>query len=203
MSAAGDVVFRPRFGRVLTVGTGLLSVAALVSAAVSDPVAALRLLPGLKLVAVAVWAVFGMPAVVVNDGGVVIRNVWRTIELPWPSIQQIDTKYALTLVTAYGVFAAWAAPAPSRVQAMSAGRDALAHLPESRYAMGGVRPGDLLGTPSGDAASYVRRRWEELRDAGHLDDPRLEQARPSTRWHLATIVSTAALAALTIVALNV
>ena len=39
-------------------------------------------------------------------------NVLRTIDLPWPAIQLVDTKWALTLVTAYGKFTAWAAPAP-------------------------------------------------------------------------------------------
>ena len=39
----------------------------------------------------------------------------------------------------------------------------------------GIRPaGRRAVSPSGAAAAEVRRHWEELRDAGHLDDPELE-----------------------------
>ncbi|KGM01541.1 hypothetical protein Q760_00670 [Cellulomonas cellasea DSM 20118] len=182
----------------MTVGTVVVCAIALVTTLVDDPGAAVRLAPGLALASVLVWALFGRPAVVVHAGGVRLENVLRTIELPWPSVQRIDTKYALTLVTAYGVYAAWAAPAPSRSLAARADRERLGrHLPESTYGLGGVRPGDLPGTPSGDVAALVRHRWEELRDAGHLDDPRLEREKPVTRWNVAPVVSTAVLAVLT------
>ena len=45
------------------------------------------------------WAVFWRPVVAVDDGGVRLVNVLRTIDLPWPSILAIDTKWALTLIT--------------------------------------------------------------------------------------------------------
>ena len=49
--------------------------------------------------------------------------------------------------------------------------------------------GATLPYSSGDAALTVRRRWEELRNAGFLDDPRLEFARPPVRWHWSVIVA--------------
>lgn len=197
------VVFQPRSGRFLTIATGVLAVGGAVATAVQDLGQGLRALPAFALAVVAVWALFGRPAVLVSDGGVEVRNVLRTIELPWPSIERIDTKYALTLYTAYGVYAAWAAPAPSRSSTLRAAPADTRHLPESSYIGGGVRPGDLAGTPSGDAAAYVRRRWEELRDAGHLDAPRLERDAPRVRWHVVPALGVAALAALTLVALRV
>ncbi|MCL3862586.1 PH domain-containing protein [Actinotalea sp. K2] len=181
---AGPVEFRARLGRGLTVAVAVLCGIALVSTVLTDPGAALRLAPALALPAVVVWALFGRPAVIVSDAGVEVRNVLRTVRLPWPSIERIDTKYALTLYTAYGSYAAWAAPAPSRVQAMGSGPQDLSHLPESSYAAGGVRPGDLLSSASGQAAAHIRRRWEDLRDAGYLDAPRLERDTPEVRWHL-------------------
>jgi len=199
---ADEVVFRPRFGQVLTVGFAVLSGVALVVTLVQDPAAALRYAPAILLPTLLVWALFGRPAVVVHAGGVDLRNVTRTIELPWPSIRMIDTKYALTLHTDYGTYAAWAAPAPSRAQTIRAARDETANLPSSTFGPGGtVRPGDLAGSDSGQAAMYIRRRWEDLRDAGHLDDPRLERARPRVRWHVRTLLAVAALGALALLAL--
>lgn len=194
--------FRPRLGRALTVAVAVLAVAGVVLTAVDDPAAALRYAPVFALAAVLVWAVFGRPTVLVSDGGVELRNVLRTIELPWPAIERIDTKYALTLYTAYGVYAAWAAPAPSRVQALTATREDTRHLPESSYIGGGIRPGDLAGTASGDAAAYIRRRWQELHDAGHLDTPRLERDAPRVRWHVLPILGVAVLTAVAVVALR-
>lgn len=200
--AADEVVFRPRFGQVLTVGSAVLCGVALVTTFVQDPATGLRYAPVILLAALLVWALFGRPAVIVGPAGVVLRNVTRTIELPWPSIQLIDTKYALTLHTAYGTYAAWAAPAPSRTHTLRAAKDETAHLPSSSFGPGGtVRPGDLAGSDSGQAAMYIRRRWEELRDAGYLDDPRLEHARPRVRWHWRTLVAVAALGALAVLGL--
>src|SRR5665647_356164 len=131
------VEFRPRLGRGLTVGVAVLAVCGVVLTTVDDLTTALRYAPMFALAVVVVWALFGRPAVLVSDSGIELRNVLRTIELPWPAIERIDTKYALTLYTAYGVYAAWAAPAPSRVQALGATRDDTRHLPESSY-IGGV-----------------------------------------------------------------
>jgi hypothetical protein len=139
------------------------------------------------------FVVFWKPTVEVSDGGVVLRNVFRSIHLPWPSIQRIDTKYALTLYTSYGHFSAWAAPAPTRFSVSDADKRELSQLPESSYFAGTVRPGDNPTSDSGQAALVVRRKWEELRDAGYLDDARLETERPRTEWHLTTIVAFAVL----------
>ncbi|NLE71986.1 MAG: PH domain-containing protein [Actinomycetales bacterium] len=194
------VRFRPTFGRNLTAVVAVLAAAAFVWTVVENPADA-RYAPVFALVVAAVWALYGRPAVVVSDGGVELVNVLRTVELPWPAIERIDTKYALTLYTPYGAYAAWAAPAPSREVSLRATRSDTRHLPESTYIGGGIRPGDLVGTASGEAAAHIRRRWEELRDAGHLDDPRLERPQPRVRWHVGPALLVLGLAALTLVAL--
>lgn len=193
------VVFRARSGRVLTVAVAALCAVAWLVTLVQSPVDGLRWAPALALPALVVWMVLGRPAVVVSDGGVELRNVVRTVHLPWTAIQRIDTKYALTLHTAYGTYGAWAAPAPSRVQTLDAGPQDLAHLPESTY-IGGARPGDLITSASGQAAAHVRRRWESLRDAGLLDDPRLERDRPVVRWHVPEGLAALGLAVLAVLA---
>ena len=196
------VEFRPSSGRVLTVGAAVLATVGAVATLVQSPAVGLRAVPMFVLAPVLVWAFFGRPAVLVSDGGVEVRNVLRTIELPWPSIERIDTKYALTLYTAYGVYGAWAAPAPSRSQTLHAAPGDTRHLPQTSYIGGGIRPGDLAGTASGDAAAYIRRRWEALQEAGHLDAARLERDRPRVRWHVVPAAGIAALAALAVVALQ-
>jgi hypothetical protein len=40
---------------------------------------------------------------------------------------------------------------------------------------------------------HVRRRWQELKDAGHLDRPRLEFERPPGHWHFGFIAASAGL----------
>jgi hypothetical protein len=208
MGLSGDTmrfvedVFRSVWGRVLCVVLGVACVGSLAALLVSDGVTALwQVAPPLALVVGACWAIFWRPAVVVHDGGVRIVNVFRTVELPWPSIERVDTKYALTLYTAYGRFTAWAAPAPGAHEAVRSTRSDAHHLPDSAWTNEGSRPGDLPSTASGSAASLIRRRWETLRKAGHLENPRLERARPPIRWHLAQIAVGATLLGVSILGL--
>ena len=196
------VVFRAPRGTMITGVVGALCVIGLVTVLLEDGGLALRYLPALALPVVVVWALYARPAVIVSDAGVEVRNVTRTIVLPWPSIQRIDTKYALTLYTAYGAFAAWAAPAPGRMTTLSSGPDDLKHLPRSSYIGGGVRPGDLTTSASGQAAAVIRRRWDELNEAGHLADPRLERSRPVVRWHVLPALGIVVLAALAVTLLR-
>jgi hypothetical protein len=196
-------VFRPVFGRVLTVVIALICAGAEIAGLITEPDDAMRLLPWLALVAGTCWALFWRPAVVVDDGGVHLVNPLRTIDVPWPAIQAIDTKYAHVLITAYGRFTAWAAPAPGVRETVRASRQETRHLPASTAAGGGIRPGDLPSSPSGGVALTIRRRWEQLRDAGYLDDPRLEHERAPVTWHLPLIAAGAALAVVAVVTLFV
>ncbi len=196
------VTYQPGSARGMTIGVAAVAAVALVVTALDDVGAALRYLPVFLVVPAAVWAFYGRPAVIISDGGVTLRNVLRTVELPWPAIQRIETKYALTLETAYGPYNAWAAPVPSRTIAANRTHLTMRNQPESAYAAGGLRPGDLEGTPSGDASAYIRRRWEALRDAGHLDDPRLERQRPVVRWHPGPLLLVVALVAASAVTLS-
>ncbi len=182
-------LYRPRFGRWLSAAIwALCAYGILIAAADGGIGAAGSVAPWLLLASGTVWAAMWRPQVSVDDAGVHLVNVLRTIDLPWPSIQRIDTKWALELVTAYGSYTAWAAPAPSLRSVVAQSRDDVHRLPPSTYSSGGgIRPGDLPDSPSGAAALAVRTRWEALRDAGHLDDPRLEFQRVPVTWHLGTI----------------
>lgn len=195
-------IFRPSFGRVLAavvIGVcGLIAVGSLTSEGLA---AVLTVWPWMGLVAGATWALYWNPRVVVSDGGVDVVNPFRTIAVPWPTIDDIDTRWALTIVTTFGSFRAWAAPAPGR-QVMRR------HAPEDRR-MGGVRrgetvrPSDLPATESGAAASLVRQRWLRLQHAGYLDDRRVEFDSVPARWHTGTIAAGVALLVLAIVGLAI
>ncbi len=181
-------VFRPAFGPILTVVVGVVCAVALVATVVHDGLPGLLTLPWMLLIAGACWAVFWRPQVRVDDAGVHLVNVLRTIDLPWPSIQLVDTKWALSLVTTYGTFTAWAAPTSTRRSGQEISPGDLDALPTSTFGAGrSIRPGDSPEAPSGQAAMVIRRRWEELREAGHLDRPRLESDRPPVRWHWVSI----------------
>ena len=192
--------YRPLFGRILAVAVWACCVAALVAQLIAQASGAPRLLPWLALVSLSVWALYWRPLLSVDDAGVHLINVVRTIDVPWPAIQRIDTKWALTLFTGYGKFTAWAAPAPGMR------RSAMLHkqrseVPKSAVIAGRVRPGDLPGSPSGDAAISVRRHWEQLQAAGFLDDPQLEFERAPVTWHWFTIGAVVVLVALSVLTL--
>jgi len=188
----------------LTVGIGIVCAVAMIALVVTDgPSALWRAGPWLALVGGSCWAAFWRPEVVVEDSGVRVVNVFRTIDLPWPSVHAIDTKWALTLITAYGTFTAWAAPAPGRHTAVRATRRDVAQIPMSALSGGGIRPGDLPSSESGAAALLIRRRWEKLRDAGFLDDPKLEFDTAPVTWHREIIASGVALILLAVIGLVV
>ncbi|MWB98130.1 hypothetical protein GB864_06160, partial [Agromyces sp. MMS17-SY077] len=82
----------------------------------------------------------------------------------------------------------------------SISRDRVQHLPETaQRAAGAVRPGEAVGTPSGDAANLVRRRWEQLRDEGLLEAG-AEPGSVRRTWHVATIAVLAVLVTACVVA---
>lgn len=183
-----------RFGRVLSIVVFAACAAALVITAVQGRwLDALQVLPVFGLVALLTWAAFWRPAVIVTAAGVTLRNVLRTVEMAWPEIRRIDTKYALALETVHGTVTAWAAPAPGRHSVFSAVRQDGANLPESSYLAGTVRPGDLITSDSGQAAYVIRTHWERLRDDGHLDAATSEFTKLRVTWHFRTLAAIAAL----------
>ena len=74
---------RCRWSRSLTAGPGALGGTA-----------------PLLLIAFLGWQLFWMPSVVVHDAGVTLENPFRSIKVPWAALVHVDTRFALTLVTA-------------------------------------------------------------------------------------------------------
>jgi len=165
-------VFVSTFNRFLAVIAWALDAFALVAyITVHDGLRNPWVLVPVALVAVAIWTGLWRPRVVIDDERIELRNVFRTITVPWPALIHVDTKYALTLYTPGHHYAAWAAPAPGRTGAAIAarkqdrGRAAMAPVSDD----GKIRPGDLTASESGQVAYLVRDRWAKLREEGRIE----------------------------------
>lgn len=160
--------FRPAFGRVLSVVMVAMALAGLAGfVATGDWLGLLRYGWGLILLAALAVALFWLPSVDVAEHEVTVRNVFSTAHVPWPAIDRVDTKWALTLYTSQGTVSAWASPAPGSSAARTT--DATDARLASNASGANPRPGDLLATSSGAAAYLIRRHWDELRSDGLLD----------------------------------
>jgi hypothetical protein len=196
-----EVVYRPVFGRVLAVITVVVCGFGIVSLFWSDPGAALRYAWPILLIAVVAWALFWRPSLRVQEHGITVENVLKTMFVPWPAIERVETQYALTLRTAHGRVSVWAAPAPGRHRTLGLAKQDFDGVSESALGEhGSLRPADAVTTPTGNLAQFIRGHWEKLRDAGafaHGVDPE----GMTMTWHWATIAVIAALAAATAIGL--
>jgi len=126
------------------------------------------------LVATATWALFWRPQFEVSDGGLTVRNVFRTIHVPWPCVQRLSTTWTLRLETTDGPVSVWATP------------------------IGGVwaarREEPTAGGVAGAAARATEERLEALRDAGYLSGHTLQEVHVTVRWHVGLIAALVALA---------
>jgi hypothetical protein len=156
--------------------------------------------PWLLLVGVLGHAVLWRPAVVVDDRGVVLRNVFRDVHVPWASLDGVRTRYALTLVVGGVGYRSWAAAAPGRP--MGLGRPV---APEGRAVAGdravGGPPSRDLGTDSGAAAFLVESRWAAWRQrpASLRDEADPEPCGVVVRWNRRVVLAVALALALTLV----
>lgn len=179
-----STTLRSRFGIVLVIIVWCVLAAVLVGFVIQhDPYSIARYVPVIALVAYLVWILMWSPSVTIAPSGVTVRNLLRSSLISWPAIERVDTRFALTLYTRGGKIVAWSAPAPSRFAAFRTARsDSHRYLPESTYVGGAIRPGDIPQSDSGLAALYVRRYWEQLRDAGYLDSGVVEGTGVTTKW---------------------
>lgn len=187
-------VFAAPSGRVLTVVAVVAALAALAGSAASGGPAELVRYGGIPLLGVVVvWALFWYPQVEVSDGEIVLRNVLRTVAIPWPTLRGVDTRLSLTVETTDGTFTAWAAPARS---AMSARADAATprgpRLVPARRARGAAD-----GHTADVVALEIASRRQALELAGHLHPgPAPAGVHVTTTWHLRLIAVVAVLGAL-------
>jgi hypothetical protein len=180
-------VFRSTFNRVLSIGAWAV-LAALAVGTVLTP-GALTAAPGLLLgaagAAVLVWVVLWAPHIAVDDDAAHVENVFVGYDVPWAALIHLETRYSLVLHTPARRISATAAPAPGAFGGVRAAR---AHR-RSGESTEGVRPGDLSGTDSGDAAELVRGRWYALRDAGRIEAGVADRTPVRVRVRAASVVA--------------
>jgi Bacterial PH domain len=132
-----------------------------------------RLMLGLPIVVAAAalgYAVFWRPAVKVDEHGVRLLNVARDVHVPWERLEEVQTRYALTLVAVGTPYRSWAAAAPGRPSVLRLRRDgtqSAEHLPDPRWTSGGSHApaaSRALNSDSGAAAFIVEQGWTRWRD---------------------------------------
>lgn len=137
---------------------------------------------------------FVTPEVVATEESIRVTNPWRSHEVPWGALIDVDTRFSLTLVTPRTRVHALGAPSPGGFSAMrsKADRDSATRRVERQRA-GLVRPGDLPATRSGALAAVIRGHLGDLAEAGRLGGE--EQVQTTTR--IGTLAVTGGLLTLT------
>lgn len=167
MDQQHGIVFRSRFGIVLTLVVWAICAAGIVSALVSrvglGPIVLLGALGWF------VWLTFWRPCVVTGDEGVELRNLVRDVQIPYDAIEDVETRFSLTVRAGGRAYSAWGAPAPSGASSLrdaarrrpsADARERWKDAPRSVREQGAARPGDDAGTASGAPATVIRRELE-------------------------------------------
>jgi len=158
--------------------------------------AALVGVPLLAFSCAGVHALFWYPAVTVDGDGVELVNVLRTVRLPWASLSNLDTRWALTVETGERRWTSWAAPASGRRVRPVSRRDAPWAEPGSEAITGSRAP----GSTAGEAAVLVGTRWQVWQDraarglettaeAGAREGSTFGDGAPVVRWNRLVVVS--------------
>jgi len=187
-------ILRPASGIALTLAMWLLGAVAMVSLVWLQgwlPLAAFA--PIIVAACYWVWLLFWYPRIVIEPGGVEVRNPFRTFHVSWPAITAVDTRWTLTLRAGKRRIDAWSAPASGRYAGGVRAAEVRGVPVERRD--GGVvvaRPSDLPSTSSGLASLVIRRTWESIREQGWLDSGAVEGTGVRVRtpaWPLAVAIA--------------
>ena len=159
------IVFRSRFGIVLTVVVWVICAGGVISAIVSGA----GILPVVLLSTLGwfVWLAFWRPCVVTDAAGVELHNLVRDVSIPYGAIENVDTRFALVVTADGRNYSAWGAPAPGGGSAM---RDSMSRrrsgqtdwrdAPRSVRDAGSARAGDAVTSASGAPATVIRRELD-------------------------------------------
>lgn len=183
-------VFCSMYGRVLTIATAVIALLATVVQVGQDLGGALATLATGGLVTCLVWMLFWRPRVEVSDGGIDVRNVVRSVHVPWPAYEGVRTQWSLEVDYSGGRVTAWAAPRSS-----GSGQ----WLRNWRR-----RPNDPSSTRVGGASAEVVaraivERHDALTAAGYLADTPDGAPRARSTWNLVELAALGSLAVATVV----
>lgn len=198
------LIYRTFFARALAWAAALMSAFAVVFFLITGGIGELARSGGISLLLLTlVWALFEYPAVIVSDGGVTVRNIMRTIHVPWPAYQGVDTAWQLRLRTTEGDVSSWAIPAPSRMEGgPAASQDVVANpvAVEAALAAGSQPVNVWRGVNAVVVAGAVKARHEALTAQGWL-----KRGQPNTglehSWNSRMLLAVASAAVLALLGL--
>lgn len=148
----------------------------------------------LVLSAVLVHALFWQPEVRVDADGLELVNVLRRVRLPWSAVEDLDTRWALSVGVGGRRWTSWAAPASGRRMRPVSRRE----TPWAERGAEGIAGSKAPGSSAGEAAVLVENAWQTWKDR---PGPR-EGAGPAdvqVRWNLPAVVPLALAAAAVLV----
>ncbi|GAA4421778.1 hypothetical protein GCM10023169_15120 [Georgenia halophila] len=186
------ITVRAGSSKALAVVSWVACAVVLVTMGMNGGLAELAAYGGVPLAAAALaWAVFWQPHVRVDDEGVTLANVWRTVRVPWSALESVDTRWGLRLHTKRKRYSSWAVPARSRYR-KSGNQDqqpssSLLELPD-----GAER---TVSADSEQIGRVIETRL--LAGAGSGPDPEQVRATLNTR-SVAVVLAAVALAVLTV-----
>lgn len=184
-------IFRSNTNRFIAfAGWGLLGLGFVASFLTGSPRGLLGLVP-IAVIALGIWELFWRPEVRVENADVVLVNVFHTIRIPWAKIIDIDTKWAMTIITPDRRYRAAAAPAPGAASRP----DMTGARHSARASAGSINKADAPGTDSGNAAALVRGRLKAMADDGTLPIGQAAETHVTVRVHWVSIAVILALTA--------
>lgn len=193
-------MFTSRFNRVLAIVTWLLCLAGVVAVAFAGADAAIHYLPAIVLIAWLAWAWLWRPYLFWDDDAITVVNGVATTVIPWAALIQVETRYALTLITPRGRHPVTVAPAPGRLATALSKRD-MKGIAAPVGSDGSVQAGDLPSSDSGAAAHLIRQRWQDLLNEGRIAVGTADSVHIARHTHWVAITVSLVLAAASIAAL--
>lgn len=167
-------IYQPTFSKVLAYAVWVVLILIAISGFISKPfITSAQILLGCVCAAAFVWLFYFRPKVEVADGGVTVTNPFQTVHVPWPAVTDLRVRGTFEIETANS----------GRVSAYAAS------IANKR-------------TDSGLAGIVLERsqnRLSALRDAGFLDEVRIEGAPVTRTTFTAGIIALAMPAVLLVV----
>ncbi|QDZ15294.1 hypothetical protein [Humibacter ginsenosidimutans] len=185
-------VLRPRLGPGIAIAVWVLGVVNLIAFGVLHEWESLvRAVPVVAFVAVAVWVLFGVPAVIVERTAVTVVNPARSIRIPFTKMVDIEPSFSLVLRTTQGRYRAWAAPGggqPSNEAELLSNEQVASHLAlpdDGSFEMSALAlPGLTNMSNAAIAALAIRRGMQAASTSVNGVVPVADDSPVSVRWHL-------------------
>ena len=109
------------------------------------------------------YLLFIRPKVTLFDEGITITNPFVEITVGWQAVEDIESRYCMSIVVGERHIYAWAAPAPGRYHARTVHGSEIKGLNIGDN--NSIRPGESPRTHSGVATHLAKLRWENFSGA--------------------------------------